>query len=85
MRGLANAPRTITSWLVRREPKLDRSLLPAAISQSPASVPLRIGATGLMWSVVSLLPKMPSARPVLISVILGNSRLNPSNSGGSSM
>ena len=48
MRGLANAPRTITSWLVRREPKLDRSVLPAATSQSPASVPLRIGATGLM-------------------------------------
>jgi hypothetical protein len=58
--------------LVRREPKLDRSLLPAATSQSPASVPLRMGATGLMWSVVSLLPNRPSARPPLTSLIFGS-------------
>src|SRR5699024_6396901 len=64
MRMLANVPRTITSWLPRREPYelKSRGDTPCSINHLPAGVSLPIAPAGEMWSVVTESPNLPSTR-----------------------
>ena len=70
-RTLAKVPRTITSWLPRREPYELKSLgsTPCAIRYPPAGLVLRIDPAGEMWSVVMLSPRQQSTRAPRMSAI----------------
>src|SRR5699024_10142288 len=61
MRMFANVPRTITSWLPRREPYelKSRGDTPCSINHLPAGVSLPIAPAGEMWSVVTESPNLP--------------------------
>ena len=68
-RMLANVPRTITSWLPRREPYELKSATstPCSIRYVPAGLCTLIEPAGEMWSVVMLSPSTASTRAPLIS------------------
>src|SRR6476646_7094363 len=69
-RTLANVPRTITSWLPRREPYELKSLggTPCSCKYFPAGLLALIDPAGEMWSVVTLWPSFASTRAPLISL-----------------
>src|ERR1700731_777459 len=68
-RTLANVPRTITSWLPRREPYELKSLgdTPCSCRYFPAGLLALIEPAGEIWSVVTLWPSFASTRAPVIS------------------
>ena len=63
-RTLANVPRTITSWLPRREPYelKSRRSTPCSTRYVPAGLSGRIAPAGEMWSVVTESPSLTRQR-----------------------
>ena len=83
-RTLAKVPRTITSWLPRREPYELKSLrsTPCSTRYSPAGLCGRIAPAGEMWSVVTESPTWTRQRAPRTSSIVPGSFDMPSKYGG---
>src|SRR5258708_4879771 len=81
---LANVPRTITSWLPRREPYELKSeaATPCSIRYLPAGLVALIEPAGEMWSVVMLSPRTANTRAPAIAATGGGWSGLPTEEGG---